>query len=243
MTSICCRRATAARHQFSDQRRAHFHGCSDSPETPSYSAPRFACPLTHVPLDLRSRNPSPPRVSWTWMNPKRYARCTAAVVSDWSVSILPLRSIGVGVLASTGATIRTLPDLTLGAGSARRLSKLSTARHPSNGSEMLVSRSSAPNAGMKRSFSVVGFRNRSMQRGYLATYRSGSLVVRSVGMMGQFLGTNSPGRPDLISRSAMISRPIPPPAKVSPPPLRGHEAGGDSHFHASRYSLQTRRTP
>src|SRR5215510_13688821 len=95
MTLICCRRATAARHQFSDQRRAHFHGCSDSPETPSYSAPRFACPLTHVPLDLWSRNPSPPRVSWTWMNPKRYARCTAAVVSDWSVSILPLRSIGV----------------------------------------------------------------------------------------------------------------------------------------------------
>ena len=61
-----------------------------------------ACPLTHVPPDLWSRNPAPPRVSWTWMNPKRYARCTAAEVSDWSVSTLPLRSIGVSVLASTG---------------------------------------------------------------------------------------------------------------------------------------------
>jgi len=38
MISICCRRATAARHQFNDQRRAHFHGYSDSAETPSYSA-------------------------------------------------------------------------------------------------------------------------------------------------------------------------------------------------------------
>jgi hypothetical protein len=56
----------------------------------------------------------------------------AAKVSDWSVSTLPLRSSGVSVLAPTGATIRTLPDPTLGAGSARRLSELSMARHPSN---------------------------------------------------------------------------------------------------------------
>ena len=127
-----------------------------------------SCPLTHVPPNLWSRNPAPPRVSWSWMNPKRYARCTAAEVSGWSVSTLPLRSIGVSVLASTGATIRTLPDPTLGAGSARRLSKLSTAGHPSNGSEMLVSRSSAPNAGMRLSLSVVGFRNRSVQHGQLS---------------------------------------------------------------------------
>jgi hypothetical protein len=39
MISICYRCATAARHQFNDQRRAHFHGCSDSTETTSYSAP------------------------------------------------------------------------------------------------------------------------------------------------------------------------------------------------------------
>jgi hypothetical protein len=128
-----------------------------------------ACPLTHVSPDLWSRNSAPPRVSWNWMNPKRYARCTAAEVSGWSVSTLPLRSIGVSVLASTGATIRTLPDPTLGAGSARRLSEHSTARHPSNGSEMLVSRSSAPNAGMRLSLSVVGFRNLACSADSLAT--------------------------------------------------------------------------
>jgi hypothetical protein len=128
-----------------------------------------SCPLTHVPPNLWSRNPAPPRVSWSWMNPKRYARCTAAEVSGWSVSTLPLRSIGVSVLASTGATIRTLPDPTLGAGSARRLSKLSMARHPSNGSEMLVSRSSAPSAGIRLSSSVVGFRNRKRAARQLST--------------------------------------------------------------------------
>jgi hypothetical protein len=36
----------------------------------------------------------------------------ARPVSGWSVSTLFLRSIGVGVLASTWATIRTLPDPT-----------------------------------------------------------------------------------------------------------------------------------
>jgi hypothetical protein len=35
-------------------------------------------------------------------------------------------------------------------------------------SEMLVSRSSAPNAGMRLSLSVVGFRNRSVQHGQLS---------------------------------------------------------------------------
>jgi len=109
-----------------------------------------------------------PRVSWSWMNPKRYARCTAAEVSGWSVSTLRLRSSGVSMLASTGATKQTPPDPTLGVGSARPLSELSKARHPSNGSEMLVSRSSAPNAGMRLSLSVVSLRNRSVQHGQLS---------------------------------------------------------------------------
>jgi hypothetical protein len=109
-----------------------------------------------------------PRVSWSWMSPKRYARCTAAEVSGWSVSTLRLRSSGVSMLASTGATKRTPPDPTLGVGSARPLSELSKARHPSNGSEMLVSRSSAPNAGMRLSLYVVSLRNRSVQHAQLS---------------------------------------------------------------------------
>jgi len=160
-----------------------------------------ACPLTHVPPDLWLRNPAPPRVSWTWTNPKRYARCTAAEVSGWSVSTLPLRSIAVSVLASTGATIRTLPDPTLGAGSARRLSELSTARHPSNGSEMLVLRSSAPNAGMRLSLSVVGFRNREHAVRSLATVSlgvAGGAKGVAFGMMGQLLGTKLPPRSRLL---------------------------------------------
>ena len=135
------------------------------------------------------------------MNPKRYARCTAAEVSGWSVSTLPLRSIAVSVLASTGATIRTLPDPTLGAGSARRLSELSTARHPSNGSEMLVLRSSAPNAGMRLSLSVVGFRNREHAVRSLATVSlgvAGGAKGVAFGMMGQLLGTKLPPRSRLL---------------------------------------------
>jgi hypothetical protein len=63
---------------------------------------------------------------------------------------LRARLTEVTASASSGARIPTLPVRALGAGSASAPSAPSAAHHPSNGSGMLVSKSSAPSAGIKR---------------------------------------------------------------------------------------------